>query len=399
MRFTDLVVLAWRQLRERRLRALITIAAVSVGVVVIVVLSAEVASVKASVLSNLESLGPNTIVVVGRGRMPLTDADVARIKSLPGVSEVIPLLAIKAVIPGLEDSGWLVGVSAIELRDLLGNVRLSDGYLYYDAPAPQAIVGSEVASSYGSLGLKAGQPMVIYVGKHSLLLTVTGVLDTYGTSILFIQVDDAVFVPITYLKTLMRGGGYDVIVVKASTPEVVDEVSELLKAALGGRARVMSVKQVMTTVTTVMNNLNTLLTSVASTAFIAAGLGTFNIMMVTVLERVREIGVLKALGMRDSEVLKLYLMQGVIIGTLGAVVGTALGILITYTAPTLGINTVPIPHRPGRAVAAPATHQVILNTGYIILAATISIAVATLSAAYPAWRAAKLNPTEALRYE
>ncbi len=399
MRFTDLVVLAWRQLRERRLRALLTVAAVSVGVVVIVVLSAEVASVKASVLSNLESLGPNTVVIVGRGRMPLTDADVARVKSLPGVSEVIPLLVIKAVIPGLEDSGWLVGVSAIELRDLLGSVRLSEGYLYYDAPAPQAIVGSEVASSYGSLGLKAGQPMVIYVGKHSLLLTVTGVLDTYGTSILFIQVNDAVFVPITYLRTLMRGGGYDVIVVKALSPEVVDEVTELLKATFGGRARVVSVKQVMTAVTTVMNNLNTLLTSVASTAFIAAGLGTFNIMMVTVLERVREIGVLKALGMKDSEVLKLYLMQGVIIGTLGAIVGTALGTIITYLTPNLGISITPIPHRPGKAVGTPATHEVILNTWYIALATTISIAVATTSATYPAWKAAKLNPVDALRYE
>jgi len=119
MRFQDLVILAWRQLREHRLRTILTILAVSTGVVAIVMLSSQVESTKQAIFSTLEALGPNTLVLFPQGKIPLSDADVARIRSLEGVSSAIPLVIVPAKVPGLENgSVSVVGVSSLHLMEL-----------------------------------------------------------------------------------------------------------------------------------------------------------------------------------------------------------------------------------------------------------------------------------------
>ena len=406
MRFADLVALAWRQLRERRLRTILTIMAVAVGVTVIIALSSMVEEVRVSMLTLLQSLGPDTVIVAPRGRMPISYADVVRIRSLEGVRSVIPLLLLSARIPGSEEQVLLVGVSSYNLIQLLGSLNMLAGDLFLDVPAPQAVIGYEVAydPSTGQQVVSQGEPLVLLIQKRTVVLTVVGILDRYGTSLGPINVDGSVFVPIDYVERLAPRMGYNLVIVKSSSVENVEDVAELLRYAMGNRARVVAVKQVSEVVSSAMTGLNMLLIGVASTSFVAAGLGTLNIMMVSVLERVREIGVLKALGMKSRQVLALYMLQGLLIGVVGSIVGIVVGLALASLLPWMGVHILPFPSAAGGSMRSPygnvgAFLASAIVPRYIVLASLISITVSLLSSAYPSWRAARLSPVEALRYE
>jgi putative ABC transport system permease protein len=135
---------------------------------------------------------------------------------------------------------------------------------------------------------------------------------------------------------------------------------------------------------------------IAGTSFVAAGLGTFNIMTISVLERVREIGILKAIGMKDRGVLALYLSQGLILGILGSGIGIILGAAIAHIIPILLSGGARI-NVSGQNVLS--TYTPTVTPTYILMSVTIAVLVAVVSSAYPSWKAAKMNPVEALRYE
>ena len=412
MRSLDILSLSLRQLRERKLRTILTFLAVAVGVVSIVALSSLVGGVSQSISQSLETLGPNTIMVIPQDSL-LTDADVARLGGLRGVSAVTPILNTRVVITGLDDSASLVGISSWDLSDFLGEVKLLDGSVYSDVPAPQALVGYNIATDdSGNLRYRVGQPILVQVGQQSITMTVVGVLDVYGSS-LMIQSDDSVFVPLDFVKTYARSGGYTQIRVKAENAEAVDRVAELIGYVFGRRASIISVAQMAEIVTSITSQLTLLLIGITGVSFIAAGLGTFNIMMISVLERVREIGIVKALGMKDRGVLMLYITQGLLMGLFGSATGVSIGIIAAYALPTIlegvfggggfgppdGIgNTSMAPGGMGQGMGGISLNPVISPT-YVSIAVGLSIVVTFLSSAYPAWKASKMNPVEALRYE
>ena len=408
MRASDILVLSSRQLKERRLRSILTILAIAVGVTTIIALSAQVEGVREAIIQNLAILGPETVIVQARGTMPFTDADVSRLRGLEGVSTVTPLLIMNVRVTGLEDPVNLVGISSLDLASLLGEVRLLDGSVYLDAPAPQALIGYTVAiDEVGQTRYEAGQPILVQIGERPTMMTVIGVLDNYGT-MLMIQPENSVFIPVEYVKTLVRGGGYRIIMVEAASAEDVDQLVEVIGYVFGGRASVTSLKQITETVISITSQINLLLIGIAGTSFIAAGLGTFNIMMISVLERVREIGILKALGMKDRGVLSLYMIQGVLVGVLGSLVGLVLGFGVSYLIPLMLEGFMAGPSSAGGHGAAPAggmgagfalSFTPIVSLSNIGVAVSISIAVTLLSSLYPAWRASRLRPVEALRYE
>lgn len=398
MRALDIFVLSWRQMKERRLRSILTMLAVAVGVTTIIALSAQVEGVRGSIVESLGKLGPETVILTVHGGMSFTDADVARLKELEGVSTVAPVLIVNGRVTDLESPVTVVGISSFDMVNLLGEVRLLDGSMYVDVPAPQALLGSSLAKDeVGEIRYRAGQPFLVQIGTRPVMMTIVGVLDTYG-NLLLIQPEKSVFIPIEYLRTLLRTAGYEIILVKAARTEDVDQVVQLIRYVYGGRAEIMSLKQITEMVINITSMINVLLIGTAGTSFIAAGLGTFNIMMISVLERVREIGILKALGMKDKGVLSLYLIQGLLIGLFGSSVGLVLGFALSYVMPVMfgGFSMGP---SEGMGGGMELSFMPIINPSYVVVAMSTSTAITLLSSAYPAWRASRMRPVEALRSE
>jgi putative ABC transport system permease protein len=403
MNIYDVVKLAWKQLTQRRLRTILTILAVAVGVMVIIALSSHARGIYVSFIANFERLGPTTIIVSSTGTRLLSDVDVYRISELPGVSIVIPMRTLSGNVEGLNVRATVVGVRASELKELLGgDVNLLKGNPLTDTPIPIALIGYNIAhdQSSGSEVVDVGQTIAVRVGTRTYIFSVVGILNYYGSSFLLSSPDDSIYIPLDYFRRVSGVQGYSVVIVKASDVNVVSDVADNIRMLLGARARVTTVQSVVNTFTNILNQMNLLLVSIASTSFIAAGLGTFNIMMVSVLERVREIGLLKALGMSDTTVLLLYLIQGLLIGLIGGLSGFGLGIVLSQALTHIFSLTIgPRSLGPGPQANPFTSYTPVLDPQYTLIAVVLSLTTTAVASIYPSWRASKLSPVEALRYE
>ncbi|MCC6017432.1 MAG: ABC transporter permease [Candidatus Verstraetearchaeota archaeon] len=396
MKLKGLLKLALKQLMERRTRTILTILAIAVGVTSIIALSAQVEGVSNEIFKTLEKLGPNTIIVTVRSGGLFTDVDVSNVKGLSGVAKVAPIFITTARVTGINDRITILGASTTDMQTVLGSINLIKGESYYDVPSPQAVIGYNIAvDDTGAYRYDVGQPILVQIGSRNIMMITVGILDSYGTSTI-INPDTTIFIPIDYLRLLLRTSGYTAIIVKTNSIDDVDSVMELIRYMFGSRASITSIKQITSTVQAVTSQISLLLVGIAGTSFVAAGLGTFNIMTISVLERVREIGILKAIGMKDRGVLALYLSQGLILGILGSGIGVILGAAIAYIIPILLSGGARI-NVSGQNVLSTYTPKV--TPTYIFMSVMIAVLVAVVSSAYPSWKAAKMNPVEALRYE
>ncbi|MCR6623537.1 MAG: ABC transporter permease [archaeon YNP-LCB-024-027] len=396
MKLKGLLKLALKQLMERRTRTILTILAIAVGVTSIIALSAQVEGVSNEIFKTLEKLGPNTIIVTVRSGGLFTEVDVSNVKGLSGVAKVAPIFITTARVTGINDRITILGASTTDMQTVLGSINLIKGEAYYNVPSPQAVIGYNIAvDDTGAYRYDVGQPILVQIGSRNIMMITVGILDSYGTSTI-INPDTTIFIPIDYLRLLLRTSGYTAIIVKTNSIDDVDSVMELIRYMFGSRASITSIKQITSTVQAVTSQISLLLVGIAGTSFVAAGLGTFNIMTISVLERVREIGILKAIGMKDRGVLALYLSQGLILGILGSGIGIILGAAIAHIIPILLSGGARI-NVSGQNVLS--TYTPTVTPTYILMSVTIAVLVAVVSSAYPSWKAAKMNPVEALRYE
>jgi putative ABC transport system permease protein len=189
---------------------------------------------------------------------------------------------------------------------------------------------------------------------------------------------------------------------KNSDKTTVDSVSEAITDAFSGEVSVISATAVLNILTNVFSIIQLFLGGIAAISLLVAGIGIMNIMIVSLMERTREIGILKALGMKGRTVLLIFLCESLIIGLIGAAIGTASGWVLA--------NVVSIVFRAGgalgfgnqatqRAAFGSMTITPVLTPMVFLGALAFGVVVSVVFALYPAWRASKLKPVEALRYE
>ena len=309
------------------------------------------------------------------------------IEKISGVREVSPVSSGGAINYQVRGSTYYASVTGVTESYFKVNeaLEVSRGRTLIRSDSASAVIGSSIANPLGSEQsvLKIGDRIKVTANvrgvQKEMTLRIIGVIKESGT--VFQSSDSMILIPIrTYEQFFETGSVYSSIQVMVASPDAVEDVAEAIKENIRG-VTALTAAAAMEMVGSIIGTINAVLGGIAGISLLVAGVGIINTMTVSVLERTKEIGTMKAIGAKSGDVLMLFLseavMTGIIGGALGAVAGFGLSHLV---AGYVGINS------------APSVDLGALIVGFAVVTCVVS-------GLYPAWRASKLNPVEALRHE
>ncbi|MGD9982439.1 MAG: ABC transporter permease [Hyphomonadaceae bacterium] len=411
MRTSDLVSSAGRALRANPMRSALTALGVIIGVASVVAMVALGSGAQAQVERSIASLGSNLLIVVpgamrggggvrsqaggGGGWDSLTMADAEAIAQLENVAVVAPSQRARTqvIANGLNWNPQVEGVTPNYL--VARDWEIALGRMFDETEERQArrvvVLGATVATELFPNVDPVGQNVRMNGGAYEVI----GVLEAKGQSGFGMDQDDIVLAPLTTVKRRIsgrrgRGDSVSQISVKAQSEDVLDRLQEDVENLLRQRHRtregeddftVQNLSSITETAAQTTQVFTYLLGGISAVSLLVGGIGIMNIMLVSVTERTREIGLRKALGARQSDILHQFGLEAVALSVAGGIIGLVIGVAGAWGMTTL--FNLPL-------VVSP------VNAG---LAIAFSGLVGVVFGAYPAWRAAKLDPIEALRRE
>jgi putative ABC transport system permease protein len=406
----DALLDSLRSLKSNKLRSVLTTLGIIIGVGAVIIMISVGNGAKAEINSMIDRLGANVMMVMpgrsfgrgavgGAGSLPtLTEDDAAAIQfQVPTVQLVAPTVRGSAqVIAG--NLNWSTSVYGVT-NDYFGarDWGLATGRMFdpgeIKSSSKVAIIGETVAKNLFPDQEPLGQSMRI----NRVPFTVIGVLEAKGQAGFGGDQDDTVMIPLSTAKKRVLGGRklsgktIDSIFIKAKNAEVVTRTEELVTDLLRRRHRINPNQDDDFRVRNMAEFLNAradsskamglLLMSVASISLIVGGIGIMNIMLVSVTERTREIGIRMAVGATDRDIMSQFLLESVVLSLIGGILGVILGIGGSF------------------AMSAFSQWQAIVDPVSVALAFSFSAAVGIFFGFYPARKASQLDPIEALRHE
>ncbi|MEM2107528.1 MAG: ABC transporter permease, partial [Candidatus Bathyarchaeia archaeon] len=312
MRIPDYFHMAFKALKDRKLRSVLTVLGIVIGSAMIVALVASTSGLSASVQSQINKMGVTTLNVVSTSiRTPIKDEDVSVVREFVGVKDVIPYFSRRLSINyGTNTlSVSLVGLDQAKLQTLYKGLEISDGMIVDGYDPTGVVVGSAIANPPSNTFPPVGMNEMIALqgtatgrgAPPSYTFIVKGILAPYG-AVGFMNLDETVFTTLA-ARTIFSVNYYTGLYVIAESPSVVDSVVESIQNYFGGNARVFSSTALLQTVQSITTQLTIFLGSVAVVTLFVAAVGITNTMFVSVMERTREIGILKSLGYSPRQIL------------------------------------------------------------------------------------------------
>jgi putative ABC transport system permease protein len=253
--------------------------------------------------------------------------------------------------------------------------------------------GTELFNAGDNVGIVWTNATTLPVINETYMAHVSGILKSVGGFGLAGPSDTGVYLPLSQAESFFGTNQCDMIIVqlKNSNNSTITDVSKAITDYFGGQVTVISSTAVLSLLSTIFGTIQLFLGGIAAISLLVAGIGIMNIMIVSLIERTREIGILKALGMKSRTVLSIFLGESAIIGLIGAFAGILSGwILANVVARLLGSGAF---GGTGFKVTPLLTPEVFVGS------LAFGIGISVIFALYPAWRASKLKPVEALRYE
>jgi putative ABC transport system permease protein len=398
----NILILALREIRRNVLRSFLTILGIIIGVAAVITMVTVGGSATAQIQQQIASMGSNLLMVMpgkrlgpglGAGNILFKEADaVAIARDVSSVAAVAPVSqqSLQAIFGNQNWTTQVTGSDNIFIG--ITNRAVKTGRQFTDSElrsgAAVCILGETVKTK-----LFGGQEAVgEKIRLQKLSCEVIGILEPKGQNTMGMDQDDVVIIP---LKTLQRrvtgnqdvGALYVSVSKNASTEKVQQELSVLMRERRhlspsdDDNFNVMDMKEIAKMLTSTTQLLTALLSAVAAVSLLVGGIGIMNIMLVSVTERTREIGTRLAIGALEREVLLQFLIEAVVLSSLGGL----LGIVLAMATSVLLTAVLNVPF--------------IFNGSIIIIAFLFSAAVGVIFGYMPAKKAARLNPIDALRYE
>ncbi|HMB46613.1 MAG TPA: ABC transporter permease [Candidatus Methanoperedens sp.] len=416
MKTLDTFRLSLSHVRKSKMRSWLTIIGIVIGVAAVVAIISIGQGMQESVAARLGSLGADLITVTpgfsrassgggfeggrsgGSTSINLTDKDVNVIKQVPGVLYVNGMVSGRSdMIMGTEKTSVsITGVDTVVWRSMV-TTGLEAGRYLQPGDSNAVVIGYSLAHETFLQPLTLNRPVTIG-GK------------TFKVAGIFVQSgggfggggDNAVYMPADYARdvitTNISRNAFSSIMVKVTDPNLANQVASDIITKLmpsrhvNSRTRDFTVTEfavIQQQITSVVQTISLFLAAIVAVSLIVGAVGIANTMFMSVMERTRQIGLLKALGATDAEVMKLFLMESGLFGFVGGVIGIITGVLISVIISAVGLIAI----GPGGAMSAVVSPQL------LIFALAFSIFVGIISGVAPARSAAKMNPVDALRFE
>jgi putative ABC transport system permease protein len=425
----DILSYSFGAIKLRKLRAGLTTLGVVIGIAAIVALLSITQGLQDTITTQLQKgfatdalivstggglgLGGQNGMSGGSSGFKLLVSDTATINGLENVETSIAIVQKAGFVRFGEKSlaVTIVGVDFEKYAKIYSSTFVAEsGEVPLNPENESVIVGKRVSDPWKNETLLcvANDPVEVvwlngtsrpqrnetYAGSVSAVLKEVGGFGIGGPS------DTSIYIPISKAQSFFGTSQCSMIIVKLKSDDkaTIQNVSDAIRSAFDKQVSVMSATAVLGILSSVFSVIELFLGGIAAISLLVAGIGIMNIMIVSLMERTREIGILKALGTRGRTVLLIFLCESVIIGLLGAAIGIASGwILANVVAAVFRGGGIGIGNQ--AAAAGGMTIAPVLTPTVALMALAFGIGVSTIFALYPAWRASKLKPVEALRYE
>lgn len=406
MKISDLLEQTFSSLLANKARSGLTILGIVIGIGSVITMVSIGQGSTSKITSSIESLGSNLLMVMpgfargvgqqvsgGRGSAnTLTLADAEAIKSLPGVVAVAPQTSLRTQVTakGNNTNTSVYGVTADYAS--VRNVTIASGNFITEAnnnsKAKVAVLGPTTAEDLFGADI---DPIGQTIRFNNMDFKVIGVTVSKGSSGMS-DSDDLIYIPLAAAQQYISGGNkVGTISIEGESQGVLDQLEADVTALLMARHKItdetkidfqiMNQADIAESASMIASTLTMLLASIAGISLLVGGIGIMNMMLTTVTERTREIGLRKAIGAKKGDIAVQFLAEAVTLTFLGGAIGVFLGWVASLALQHFGGVTT------------------VVSWVSIVLAFGVSAAIGIIFGYYPAWRAAKLNPINALRYE
>ncbi|ELY99350.1 ABC transporter permease [Natrialba asiatica] len=409
MNLRESLRISWRSITSHKLRSTLTTLGVIIGIAAVITFVVLGSGFSESIVGDIEADQEPVMIVQTQSepengfgiltvQTPIyTESDIEALEGIDGVESVAPQGPLDVIQTGTDDE-QVTGVVDVQATtaDAFEFSTFVDGEAFDGAAANEAVINQQASQAFEE-NVSAGDELTLtFEDGETTTVTVTGVTE----SELGGQTPPQLYLPAEehYTTTIETPDGeteraYPSLQVGAESLEQLDPTQEAVTDYLRDDSHAAELKQddedvaVQTIEDTIdqfmdlVNQLTGFVAAVAAIALVVGSIGIANIMIVSVTERTREIGVMKSVGATRRDIMQLFLVEAVVLGLIGAVFGIALGLGVGY----LGVQLVDWP--------------MVYPVDWIAIAAAVGIGVGVVSGLYPAWRAARVDPIEALRRE
>ena len=387
-KFKNILKGSLRNIVNNKLRSLLTMLGLVIGIASVIILVGIGNGTSSSITSQVQSLGTDVLILnINSSDYYIDYNDIDNILKIDNVDVVAPYKTVSSTVSRLGTTSTRASIIATtpSYFDTLG-LTISAGRLLSEIDVENyskvCLIGDDMAEEIFSLTNPVGQSIKIDGDNY----TVIGVLTAQGTSF-GSNIDDMILIPFSTAKYLGSDTSINNMYIKVEDDDLIDDTTSLLESYIENNVgidsdyfSVSSQDSMLSTMDNINNTLSLLLGGIASISLIVGGIGVMNVMLVSVTERTKEIGIRKALGAKRNDILVQFLTEALVLCLVGGLIGVIVGISGGLLLDKMGYTFSP--------------------TIFIVFIAFLSSAlIGTIFGIFPASKASKLNPIEALRAE